>query len=101
MWNSIVLLARFIVLRNSRLWRVTREAVERVRKHEHIQKAAEIEEITAFCPRCGQIPDGDRRMEAAREIAVELMKAAGYKRLRRSHLDFAIVYHFWAGKEDK
>jgi len=48
-----------------------------------------------FCPRCGQIPDGDRRMEEARERFFARWKGAAPK---RSELDFALAWAYFRRK---
>jgi len=87
---------RFLRLLNSPVWRLADEAVLTVIKTRELQHASGIDPVLKFCPRCGQIPDGDRRMEEAREILAAVWR--GKKRLRRSDQDFAIAWAYFKRK---
>lgn len=75
------------------LWEAAENAVAQVWNNKALQDAATTESEISFCPRCGQVPDGDRRMEEARELVIAKGIIA-----RRSDLDFAINAHFWMKK---
>jgi hypothetical protein len=60
-----------------------------------LQKVCGNEENVTFCPRCGQMPDGDRRMEEAREIFLETWSGTAPK---RSELDFALSWAYFRRK---
>jgi hypothetical protein len=81
-------------LRRSPVWKSAKKAVKKVASSRVIQEAAGKERTISFCPRCGQSPDGDRRMEEAREMVV---KELGYVP-RRSDLDFALSWLYWRSK---
>lgn len=85
------LLFRLWGLRDSRTWVTARNAVKTVMADRNLTNAAQSEPYTSFCPRCGQIPDGDRRMEEAREIALSILK----KDVKRRDLDLALAFHYW------
>jgi len=69
--------------------------VIQVVRHHQLHKACQGEEQTSFCPRCGQLPDGDRRMEEAREIFLAEWRGAMPK---RSELDFALAWAYFRRK---
>jgi len=77
------------------LWRAADGAVVRVMQHHELQKACKNEERTTFCPRCGQMPDGDRRMEEARENFLAAWHGTSPK---RSELDFALSWAYFRRK---
>lgn len=77
------------------LWRVADRAVLQVMQHHELHKACRNEERTSFCPRCGQMPDGDRRMEEAREFFLAMWQGAIPK---RSELDFALAWAYFRRK---
>jgi len=77
------------------LWRVADGAVVQVMQHHELHKACKNEERTSFCPRCGQMPDGDRRMEEARENFLVAWKGDSPK---RSELDFALAWAYFRRK---
>lgn len=85
------IVARLWGLRESRTWVAANSAVKAVMADRHLMNAAQGEPYTSFCPRCGQIPDGDRRMEEAREIALSILK----KDVKRRDLDLALTFHYW------
>lgn len=88
-------LLRLWRLAKSPVWKAAKAAVRAVRDDEPLQGVAVHEEKTSFCPRCGQVPDGDRRMDEARERALAQLPDAV---LHRSDLDFAIAWHYWRTK---
>jgi len=77
------------------LWRVADRAVVQVMQHHELHKACKNEERVSFCPRCGQLPDGDRRMEEAREFFHVAWKGDLPK---RSELDFALAWAYFRRK---
>jgi len=79
-------------LLDSPLWRAADKAVLQVMQHYELQKACKNEERVSFCPRCGQMPDGDRRMEEAREFLHAAWKGDLPK---RSELDFALAWAYF------
>ncbi len=81
-------------LRNSRLWTAARHAVHAVIAQRELQAATKLEQQPSYCPLCGQIPDGDRRMDHARRIALEILP----EQPRRSDLDFALAFYYWQSK---
>jgi hypothetical protein len=83
---------KFTRLLDSPLWRAADGAVMRVMLHHELHKACKNEEMVSFCPRCGQMPDGDRRMEEAREHFLEVWNGDAPK---RSELDFALAWAYF------
>jgi len=75
------------------LWTAAKQAVDQIAGMRELNDAAQNEEMTSFCPRCGQTPDGDRRLEEAREL---LMKTG--IQAARSDVDFVILAHYWLKK---
>jgi hypothetical protein len=65
---------------HSELFQIARQSVEEISSNVHLREAAGREERTRFCPRCGQIPDGDRRMDEARERFLQDWKGSSPKR---------------------
>lgn len=86
---------KFARLLDTPLWRAADRAVLQVMAHHELQKACGNEERTTFCPRCGQMPDGDRRMEEAREIFLAEWRDAIPG---RSELDFALAWAYFRRK---
>ena len=86
---------KFVRLLDTPLWRAADCAVLRVMQHHELQKVSRNEERVTFCPRCGQMPDGDRRMEEAREIFLTDWRGAIP---RRSELDFALAWAYFCRK---
>lgn len=86
---------RFLRLLDTPLWRAADRAVLQVMAHHELQKACKNEERITFCPRCGQMPDGDRRMEEAREVFLTAWRGAIPK---RSELDFALAWAYFRRK---
>ena len=86
---------KLLRLLDSPLWRVADGAVVQVMQHHELHKACKNEERTSFCPRCGQMPDGDRRMEEARENFLALWNGDTPK---RSELDFALAWAYFRRK---
>ena len=82
------------------LWRAADRAVLQVMQHHELQKACANEERTSFCPRCGQMPDGDRRMEEAREFFLADWNDGrpGREMPKRSELDFALAWAYFRRK---
>ena len=86
---------KFARLLDTPLWRAANRAVLQVMAHHELEKVCGNEERTTFCPRCGQMPDGDRRMEEAREVLLtEWIGAIP----RRSELDFALAWAYFRRK---
>lgn len=88
-------LSEFDGLLPTPVWRAADSAVLQVLQSEHLQRAAKMSETTSFCPRCGQLPDGDRRMEEARELFASKWRGTLPK---RSELDFAIAWAYFRRK---
>jgi len=86
---------RFWRMRQTHVWEKAARAVEEVLRHDVLQHAATAQDCVTFCPRCGQIPDGDRRMEEARERFFARWKGAAPK---RSELDFALAWAYFRRK---
>jgi len=86
---------KLVRLLDTPLWRLADRAVLKVMHHHELQKACKNEEWTSYCPRCGQMPDGDRRMEEARENFSAIWKGAPPK---RSELDFALAWAYFRRK---
>jgi len=93
--HQLRLVFKFLRLTDSPLWREADRAVQRVMAHHELQKASGNQELLSFCPRCGQLPDGDRRMEEARELFLEKWPALPPK---RSELDFALAWAYFKRK---
>ena len=86
---------KLVRLLDTPLWRVADRAVLQVVRDHELQKAYKNEEMTSYCPRCGQMPDGDRRMEEAREKFSATWNGA---RPKRSELDFALAWAYFRRK---
>lgn len=86
---------KLLRLLDTPLWRVADCAVVQVMQHHELHKACKNEERTSFCPRCGQMPDGDRRMEEARENFFAMWPGDPPK---RSELDFALAWAYFRRK---
>jgi hypothetical protein len=86
---------KFTRLLDTPLWHVANRAVVQVMLHHELHKACKNEELVSFCPRCGQLPDGDRRMEEAREHFLEIWNGDAPK---RSELDFALAWAYFRRK---
>jgi hypothetical protein len=86
---------KLLRLLDTPLWRVAGRAVVQVMQYHELHKACRNEEMTSFCPRCGQRPDGDRRMEEAREHFFSEWRGAPPK---RSELDFALAWAYFRRK---
>lgn len=79
-------------LRDSLVWTTAEQAVKAVMNDRALNAAAQAEAHISFCPRCGQRPDGDRRMEEAREM---VMTALNGLEVNRRDVDFALAFHYW------
>lgn len=86
---------KLVRLLDTPLWRAADRAVMQVMQHHELQKACKNEERITYCPRCGQMPDGDRRMEEARET---FLADWGGAIPRRSELDFALAWAYFRRK---
>jgi len=86
---------KLVRLLDTPLWRAANGAVVQVMLNHELQKACKNEERTSFCPRCGQMPDGDRRVEEARELFLAAWKGTSP---RRSELDFALAWAYFRRK---
>lgn len=92
-WGAIAW--RLWGLRREETWRAACQAVNTVQAQLDLRNAAQLEENARFCPMCGQIPDGDRRMDHARSTALEILRN---KKVRRSELDAAISLYYFVTK---
>lgn len=79
------------VLYRSPLWKAARKAVKQVMADTPIQNAAKSESKLSYCPRCGQIPTDDRRMEEARELTLKQIDYVP----RRHDMDFVLNWHYF------
>lgn len=86
---------KFVRLLDTPLWRAADRAVLQVMAQHELQKICKNEERTTFCPRCGQMPDGDRRVEEAREVFLTAWRGVIPK---RSELDFALAWAYFRRK---
>lgn len=86
---------KLVRLLDTPLWRVADRAVVQVMCDHELQKTCKNEEHTSYCPRCGQMPDGDRRMEEARELFFKMWKGDIPK---RSELDVALAWAYFRRK---
>ena len=86
---------KLLRLLDTPLWRVAGRAVVQVMQYHELHKVCRNEEMTSFCPRCGQMPDGDRRMEEARENFFSMWQGHPPK---RSELDFALAWAYFRRK---
>lgn len=93
--NWFRFLFKLLRLLDTPLWRAAERAAVQVMQDHALQKACGNEERTSFCPRCGQMPDGDRRMEEARELFLAAWKGI---RPKRSELDFALAWAYFRHK---
>jgi len=82
-------------MRETHVWEKAARAVEEVLRHDALQQAATEQDCVTFCPRCGQVPDGDRRMEEARERFFGSWRGDPPK---RSELDFALAWAYFRRK---
>jgi hypothetical protein len=90
--------AAIAALENSALGRAAKQAVQQIEASPELQRAAVVEPRVSCCPRCGQIPTGDRRLEEARECALELL---GEQPGKISELNFALEYFHFINKNLK
>lgn len=72
-------------------YRRAEAAVIAIAADKGLRSVAENEPVTSFCPRCGQLPSGDRRMEEAREIFFRDNK----KNFKMSDVNFALELSRW------
>ncbi len=86
---------KLLRLLDTPVWRAADRAVLQVMQNHELQNACKNEEWTSFCPRCGQMPDGDRRMEEARELFLAAWKGTPPK---RSELDFGLAWAYFRRK---
>jgi hypothetical protein len=86
---------KLVRLLDTALWRAADRAVLEVMQDHELHKACKNEELTSFCLRCGQLPDGDRRLEEARELFLAAWKGTPP---RRSELDFALAWAYFRRK---
>lgn len=78
------------------VWRTAGHAAAAVMECGDAQRAARFEERTTYCPRCGQIPDGDRRMDEAREVFQAIWGTRPPP--KRSEVDFALAWAYFRRK---
>ncbi len=88
---------KLVRLLSTPVWRAADHAVAAVMECGEVQRAVRFEERTAFCPRCGQIPDGDRRMDEARDVFEAIWKPRELP--RRHELDFALACAYFRRKK--
>ena len=81
---------------NSPVWSAARRAVKGVAEDRALHAAAQAEPNVSYCPRCGQLPDGDRRFEEARELALARLWRG--EQPKRRDLDFALAFHYWSSR---
>ena len=79
---------------NSPVWSAARRAVKGVAQDRALHAAAQAEPNVSYCPRCGQLPDGDRRFEEAREMTLACLG----EQPKRRDLDFALAFHYWSSR---
>lgn len=88
------MLLRLWRLYRSPVWEAAKRAVNHVESDNQMQLAAEREDMITYCPRCGQRPTDDRRMEEARQLAMVELVTRGLTP-RKSDLDYALAWHAW------
>jgi hypothetical protein len=79
----------------SPVWNAARISVNNVMAHTMLNEVSKTDPLLRFCPRCGQIPQGDRRMQDARE---QVFKILGEIEVKLSDVDFAMMWHLWRNK---
>ncbi len=95
LFKTLRFMGRLYRLRNSATWVAAAHAVDSVMSQKELTYAAQREPQAIFCPMCGQVPDGDRRMDHARKIAMEILRG---KPVRRHELDASIALCYFARK---
>lgn len=88
------MIMRLWKLIKSPVWMAAWRAVQHTESNDAIQAAAEREDMITYCPRCGQRPVNDRRMDEARELATTELVSHGHMP-RRSDIDYALAWHAW------
>ena len=68
--RSVWAILRFL---RSDVYHAAKKAVLAVKRDHHLQRASVDEPNVSYCPRCGQTPKNDRRLETARELALSYL----------------------------
>lgn len=76
------------------VWAVAEKVVSQVAGDAVLKAASDKEDTISYCPRCGQTPTGDRRLEEARELAYQSLATPP----KRHHLDTALAVNFYLHK---
>ena len=92
--RTVPMMLRLCKLVKSPVWLAAWRAVYATEHNDAIQAAAEREDMILYCPRCGQRPTGDRRLDEARELATTELVSQGHMP-RRSDVDYALAWHAW------
>lgn len=91
---SIIRLAPLLF---SETWLSASWAVLTVIRDKKLNNQSDIESKVSFCPRCGQCPQDDRRLEEARELAIfRLNQKKEPFKLR--DLNLSLEWHLWRRK---
>jgi len=89
--DSFRLFLKIYRLMDSGLWILASKATAKVREDRLLNAVAVTEDRLVFCSRCGQIPDGDRRMDEARQKLMDLVPIDTYS---RSEVDAALALSY-------
>ena len=93
---------KFRTLIKNPVWTASRKSVNVVNSYTLLNEVSQSEPHIPFCPRCGQIPSGDRRMQEAREFTVDILRRSNPQFVPKlSDMDFAIMWHLWRTKNVK
>lgn len=84
-------------MRQTKLGWAAGQAVSTVMAQREINYAAQLEPEVSYCFACGQVPDGDRRMDHARRIALEIL--APRVQPKRYELDAALAIEYLVRKK--
>ena len=87
-WRLFLAIYRMM---DSGIWIIANKAVKAVREDRQLNLVALTEDRLVFCTRCGQIPDGDRRMDEAREKVMNLLNGESHT---RSQIDAALALNY-------
>jgi hypothetical protein len=82
-------------LEGTDLWWASQRAVKSVVSDHKLNGVATTDPKTSFCPRCGQLPDGDRRFEEARERTISQLPTPP----KRAELDCSIALNYFLHKQ--
>jgi len=91
LWTLRTIIRALWKLEGTEVWWAAGAAVRQVAKDKRLSTTSRYHPTTSFCPRCGQLPDGDRRFEEAREQAMKLLT----NQPPRHHLDAALALHYY------